>query len=97
MKKLIDQAEDINIVGVVKPKEDANIQMLSSGIYYSSDLVDHIIQYASNSEIVKKQLEQPDKNPSSFLPASLLLLMKQHSQTHLKWILLKLTLIYQSI
>ena len=62
MKKLIDQAEDINIVGVVKPKEDANIQMLSSGIYYSSDLVDHIIQYASNSEIVKKQLEQPDKN-----------------------------------
>ena len=62
MKKLIDQAEDINIVGVVKPKEDANIQMLSSGVYYSSDLVDHIIQYASNSEIVKKQLEQPDKN-----------------------------------
>lgn len=62
MKNLIDKSEDINIVGVVKPKEDASIQMLSSGVYYSSDLVDHIIQYASNSEIVKKQLEQPDKN-----------------------------------
>lgn len=62
MKDLISKSEDIKIVGVVQPKEDATVTMLTAGVAYSSDLVDHIIQYASNTDIVKAQMNDKDIN-----------------------------------
>ena len=55
MKDLISKGEDIKIVGIVQPKEDQNATMLATGIYYPSSLIDHVIEEASNKEIVKKQ------------------------------------------
>lgn len=62
MKDLISQSEDIKIVGVVQPKEDATVTMLTAGVAYSSDLVDHIIQYAGNTDIVKAQMKDTNIN-----------------------------------
>ena len=62
MKNLVENGEDIKIVGVVQPKEDSNAAMLTAGISYSSDLVEHVIEYAKQSDIVKEQLENKDKN-----------------------------------
>ncbi len=62
MKNLVENGEDIKIVGVVQPKEDSNAAMLTAGISYSSDLVEHVIQYAKQSDIVKEQLKNKDKN-----------------------------------
>lgn len=62
MKDLIENGEDIKIVGVVEPKDDANAMMLTAGIAYSSDLCEHLIDYAKDSEVVKAQLEDPDIN-----------------------------------
>ncbi len=62
MKELVDQGEDIKIVGVVQPKEDSNAAMLTAGISYSSDLVEHVIEYAKQSDIVQEQLNHEDIN-----------------------------------
>ncbi len=62
MKELVDNGEDIKVVGVVQQKEDSNVEMLTAGISYSSDLVEHVINYAKNSKIVQEQLNEKDKN-----------------------------------
>lgn len=56
MKNLVDQGEDIKIVGIVQPSEDANGALLSAGIAYPSSLTEHVVQEAEDSEIVQKQL-----------------------------------------
>ena len=62
MKKLVQNGEDLKIVGIVKPKEGASSSMLMSGIYYPASLTDHIIENAKNSKIVQEQLANPEIN-----------------------------------
>ena len=59
---LVKKGDDLKIVGIVKPVEDATATMLRSGIWYTRDLITHIIEYASNSDIVKKQLASKNIN-----------------------------------
>ena len=61
MKNLVNNGEDIKIVGVVKPKE-GTAAMLQTGIYYPATLTDYIIKKAADSQIVKEQLESPEVN-----------------------------------
>lgn len=56
MKNLIQNGEDLKIVGIVQPKETASATMLQSGIGYPADLTTHVIEQAISSEIVQKQL-----------------------------------------
>lgn len=60
MKNLIDQGEDIKIVGIVQPTDSTSAMMLSTGICYPASLTTHIINQAAESEIVQKQLAHPD-------------------------------------
>ena len=62
MKKIVSNAEDLKIVGIVQPKEGVTATMLSTGIYYPSSLVNYIIKKSSESQIVQEQLESPDIN-----------------------------------
>lgn len=62
MKKLVKNGEDIHIVGIVKAKEGTTAAMLMPGIYYTSDLVDHVIENAMQSDIVKAQIKNNKKN-----------------------------------
>ena len=62
MKKLVQNGEDLKIVGIVKPKEGASSSMLMSGIYYPASLTDNIIENAKNSKIVQEQLANPEIN-----------------------------------
>ena len=59
MKKLINSAEEIVISGIVQPKEDSSSNMMTSGIYYTPDLVNHIIEESGKTQIVKDQLAKP--------------------------------------
>lgn len=56
MNNLYDKATKLKIVGVVTAKAGSSSQALSPGVAYTSELVDYIIDYASKSDIVKKQL-----------------------------------------
>ena len=62
MRNLVNNGEDVKIVGIVQPREDATATMLSSGINYPSTLTDYVIEQAASSTIVKDQLAHPDTN-----------------------------------
>ena len=59
MRNLVENGEDLVIVGIVRPKEDANAVALTQGIYYTPELVEHIVNEAAESQIVKDQLADP--------------------------------------
>lgn len=48
---------DLNISGIVRLKEDVQAGVLGTGIAYSEELVDYVIEREKNSEIVKAQKE----------------------------------------
>ena len=62
MPELVQKGEDLKLVGIVQPKEDATATMLMSGIYYTDALVKDVIKDASSSAIVKAQQKQPNIN-----------------------------------
>ena len=59
MKELVDNGEDLHIVGIMRPKEGANAVALSQGIYYTPALIEHIVNEAAESRIVQDQLADP--------------------------------------
>lgn len=59
MGTLIQNGEEIKIVGIVQPSEGVSATMLKAGIGYPAELTTHVMKQAQASDIVKKQLEQP--------------------------------------
>lgn len=62
MEDVYDNAIDLKIVGIVCTAEDSTSTMLSTGIAYTKELTEYVIDKASESEIVKKQLANDDIN-----------------------------------
>ena len=60
MNSLYEKALKLKIVGIVCAKEGKNTTALNPGISYTSKLIDYIIDYSKNTEIVKKQLENSE-------------------------------------
>ena len=60
MKKIYEEAETLKIVGIVCAKKSGSTGVLQQGVAYTKDLTKYVIQKASKSEIVKKQLANPD-------------------------------------
>ena len=61
MEKVYKEAHPLKVVGIVKP-EGGGAGITSSGVLYTRELTKHIIETASKSEIVQKQLANKDKN-----------------------------------
>ena len=62
MRGLVQNGEDLTIVGIVQPVEGATATMLSPGIGYTADLTGHIMDAAAGSEIVQQQLADTGVN-----------------------------------
>ena len=62
MRDVYNNAINLKIVGIVKPKSDSSSGMMGSGIMYTRALTEYMIETASKSEIVKKQLANNDVN-----------------------------------
>lgn len=62
MKSLVEHGETLKVCGVVKPKEGEKITSLSTGLYYSNDLINHLIDEASDKQIVKDHQADPATN-----------------------------------
>lgn len=62
MHRLVDTGEILTVVGVVQPSEDATAAMLTTGIGYPSSLTEHVVEQASQKEIVKQQTANPGVN-----------------------------------
>ena len=62
MKNLYDNALNLKIVGVVTAKERVTSMALMPGVSYRSELIDYIIDYDKETDIVKKQLKDDEIN-----------------------------------
>ena len=62
MEELVEDGEEIKIVGVVQPVDEDSTAILTSGIYYTPDLIEYIVEEAEDSEIVQDQMDNPDIN-----------------------------------
>ena len=60
MNALLDQAQEISICGVVSPRDSNSMGLLELGIDYRPELMEYLLGEAADSEIVKRQLEEPD-------------------------------------
>ena len=67
MKKKINEAEEIKIVGIIKPNDQAVIKDTTGGIGYLKDLKEYVIKKCNESEIVKDQKENEETNVFSGL------------------------------
>ena len=61
LSKLVNNGENLNIVGIIKPAEDSNIS-LNNGIGYTSDLTKYVVNKINESEIAKEQLSNKNIN-----------------------------------
>ncbi len=68
MMDLVKAGEDLVVVGIVQPKEDATVAMLSSGVYFMPELIPDLVAYAEASAIVQAQMENPDVDIISGTP-----------------------------
>ena len=62
VKDLVKNGEDLKVVGVVQPKEGQDITTLTAGVGYPASLLEHVIQEAAQSDIVKDQLKDQKTN-----------------------------------
>ena len=59
MRNILDNAEEIKIVGIVRPAEGVEMASISGSIGYTKELTEHIINAVNESEIVKEQKSNP--------------------------------------
>ena len=62
MKGVVDAGEDLVIAGIVQPKPESNALSLTMGLYYTQGLTRHIAENAAESQIVKDQLADSDRD-----------------------------------
>ena len=62
MDTVIDEGFDLNVVGIIKAKEETKTPPLSSGIYYQNELTTYLIEEAATYDIVAQQLANEDVN-----------------------------------
>lgn len=62
VKEKLNHAEEIKVVGIIKPKEEAVINSSTGMIGYTKELKEHVIQKSNNTEIVKEQKESQNIN-----------------------------------
>ena len=62
VKDVVMNGRPLTIAGIVAPKDGEKNTMLSSGIWYPAALTKDIITDATNTDVVKAQMEDQDKN-----------------------------------
>ena len=62
MKELVNNAEEIKIVGIIKPNANTVASSSAGVIGYNKDLKEHVINKVNEAEIVKEQKNNPEIN-----------------------------------
>ena len=58
----LENSEEIKVVGIIRPKEEAVATSISGAIGYKSDLKEYVINKINNTEIAQEQKENPEIN-----------------------------------
>ena len=62
MKQIVDKAEEIQIVGIIKPNENTVASSSAGLIGYNKELKEYVINKVNGTEIVKEQKANPEIN-----------------------------------
>ncbi|MGM9553340.1 MAG: ATP-binding cassette domain-containing protein [Faecousia sp.] len=62
LRSLVENGEEITVVGVVQPAENADAAMLQAGIGYPSSLTAYVMEQAEAAPIVQEQLANSEIN-----------------------------------
>ena len=68
LQYLYDNALQLHVCGILRPKADAVATMLTGGIGYTSQLTEYIIRQSEQSEAVQAQISTPDIDILTGLP-----------------------------
>ena len=68
MKKTLETADDLTVVGVVLPREDMSNPTLNYGIAYPAALSDHLRELSAASAVTRQQLADPVTDVFTGLP-----------------------------
>ncbi len=68
MSALLSSSEDIEVVGIIRPAEDASVPSQIGVLGYRSDLMTHLIGKVNTSQIVLQQQENPEIDVFTGLP-----------------------------
>lgn len=68
MIKTVDNAEEIKVVGIIRPKKGMKTSTVGGTIGYTSALSEHLINKVNESEIVKEQKEKTDIDVFTLMP-----------------------------
>ena len=68
MSYILSGAEDIKIVGILRPNEDAVASSITGSVGYTYALTEHIAQKINESAIVKAQIASPETDVFTNLP-----------------------------
>ena len=62
VKQLVEDGEEIKIVGILKPDENNTLSIGTGGIGYTRDLMDYAIEQTSKRQVVKQQLNDKTRD-----------------------------------
>lgn len=62
VKELVDNGEEISVVGVLKPDENNTLSMGTGSIGYMRELMDYAIEETARRDVVKEQLADTSKD-----------------------------------
>ena len=68
LRYLYDNGLSLKVTGIVRLREDADTRMLTGSICYTSDLTEYIIEKSEGSEVIKAQMDSPDRDVITGLP-----------------------------
>lgn len=68
LRYLYDNAMTLKVIGIIRPKEDSTVSMLTGSIGYTSKLTEYLIEKADGSEVIEAQLADKDTDVFTGLP-----------------------------
>lgn len=62
LKKTIDNGLDLEIVGIIRPRDDNLLAVGTGYIGYTAELKEYVLEGAKNSQVVKEQIASPGRD-----------------------------------
>ncbi len=68
LKYLYDNGIDLKISGVIRPKDDSDVNMIHTTLAYTKLLTEHIIEHSQDCEAINEQLDNKETDIITGLP-----------------------------
>ena len=62
LKQVIDDGLDLEIVGIIRPRDDNLLAVGTGYIGYTAELKEYVLEAAQDSQVVREQLENPERD-----------------------------------